>query len=203
MCSDRVHQTPMIRLLGRRTLTSTAICGLSLVLTQCVSSYEVLSHGGASGAGSSSGGDASGDAGRGAGSPSCVLDDDCPPRAWCVDGNCIDCPLVPSPCGALISRNGCEWCVPAWDCNTEIECNPGEQCYSGQTCSPGCNGDSTCCYGNICSIPGCSTTEGLDCAVVGCAPGFYCDIVVPDPACACVQGSWVCSPASGNTCRAN
>ena len=186
----------------RLPLYSAVALTVPLVLPQCVSSYDVLSRGGGSGAGNALAG-APGAAGQGSVVASCQKDEDCRQEEWCTDGSCSACaPSVNCASGlALVRRHGCEWCVPFWDCNTELECDPGAVCYAGQTCAPACNGDSTCCYGNICSNPGCGTTEGLDCAVVGCAPSFYCDIVVANPICSCVKGKWACSPGSGNTCK--
>lgn len=153
--------------------------------------------------GAVSGADKGGNGGEPTEKP-CETDEDCAESTWCISGVCSACPTTlscPEPPMLEIIRHGCAWCVPLWDCNSELECDEGEVCYAGRTCESGCNGDSTCCFGNICGPPGCPATNALDCARVGCPNGYYCDVVDPDQVCACNEGNWLCTTGSRNSCK--
>lgn len=134
----------------------------------------------------------------------CALDIDCGPGAWCTDGRCRAC-AVADTCRipfAFVDRNGCAYCLPPTKCRDDSDCSAGQRCYSGQTCLPGCaEDDRTCCYGNGCAAPGCGTTAGLDCSLVGCPDGSYCDLLDLDHECACTSSGWRCAAQPPNICR--
>lgn len=137
---------------------------------------------------------------------SCSSDLDCGPMAWCVNQRCRPCHRPPpgSRCElALFFRNGCPWCVTASNCRSDADCGFGKVCYPGQPCAPGCpSSDPACCHGSICGDPGCPPTAGLDCSLVGCPDGSWCDLVTAGQTCQCSPaGQWLCTQGSGNTCR--
>jgi hypothetical protein len=134
----------------------------------------------------------------------CRNDDDCPPSSWCVDAKCVACP-PPVPCQKPVlyplPRKECFWCITASKCHSVMDCAPPQVCYPGQPCPPGFEGDPAFCHGSICGDVGCGPTTGLDCSVVGCPDGYWCDMIDGPATCACVNGLWLCTPGSRNTCR--
>ncbi|HWA74643.1 MAG TPA: hypothetical protein VG937_20000 [Polyangiaceae bacterium] len=132
----------------------------------------------------------------------CRDDSQCPPQAWCINSQCVPCPPPVScrpPLFQLV-RKDCPWCITTSNCHADPDCGPNGVCYAGTPCPPGCEGNPACCHGCICGAPGCGPTDGLDCSVVGCPDGYWCDMPDGPATCACVDGLWLCSP-SRNVCR--
>jgi hypothetical protein len=134
----------------------------------------------------------------------CHNDSECPPASWCVNAKCVACP-PPVPCQRPrlypLPRKECTWCITASQCHSISDCAPPQICYAGQPCPPGLEGDPGYCHGSICGDFGCGPTTGLDCSVVGCPDGYWCDMIDGPATCACVDGLWLCTPGSRNTCR--
>jgi hypothetical protein len=159
-------------------------------------------------------GDASPDAPGGIGG-ACAGHESCPPGAICQGGICAPCPGEPS-CPAacpfafspiLVDRNGCAICecAPRSECRSDADCHPAQICYAGVQCEDGCS-EPECCFGNLCSAPGCPPAElGASCAVAGCHAGGQCLSNCARAACECRGGSWDCSgevepPDAGTLC---
>ncbi|MGC4086655.1 MAG: hypothetical protein QM756_01925 [Polyangiaceae bacterium] len=83
------------------------------------------------------------------------------------------------------------------------DCGADSYCYAGRTCLPNCPNDPNCCFGNVCSSPGCDKTANLDCDIVGCPDGSSCNVVDPGQVCSCQSGRWLCSTGSRNACVAD
>jgi hypothetical protein len=115
---------------------------------------------------------------------SCTKNPDCPLGSVCRQDYCTPCQNVDTSCPAcppgtepyVVFRNGCTVCecAPSSTCGSDADCPGGMICYAGQACAEGCNDDPLCCRGNLCALPGCGSTELLDCQLVGCPDGAFC-----------------------------
>lgn len=133
---------------------------------------------------------------------------ECTLGSVCNDGMCLVCEpqsaQCPDSCAdgstkMVLDRNGCTVCecLPESECQANADCMDGEICYPGAQCEEGCS-DPSCCHGNQCSAPGCSTFAA-PCSVVGCEGGAHCDPSCAAVACECVDGSVVCEENIGGT----
>jgi hypothetical protein len=177
--------------------------------------------GGAGGAGGTGGTGANnttstqGTGGTGGTGSACATDNDCAASMeWCVNGACAPCdnsaPLCDIACmdgWNTYERNGCLpcACAPVNDCMIDADCTngPGE-CYAGSFCWDWCPpGDPTCCFGNLCSVPGCPDPHPVGCFSRGCPAGQDCTSSGCSPSsCGCDgNGGWVCTDdCGGGTC---
>lgn len=141
----------------------------------------------------------------------CARDDECASgEEWCLDGHCrpcdnggLACRIVCPEGWSTYVRNGCVpcECAPPNDCTSDAECPMGRACYAGAYCwcSPA---DPSCCQGNTCSLPGCTSENPVGCAVRGCPPGQECDrAMCGSSGCTCAGTTWSCLPdCSGGVC---
>lgn len=149
---------------------------------------------------------------------SCVNDDGCTiGEQWCVGGECVPCENSGTRCAIecdhgweTYSRNGCTpcECAPTNACVSDETCETeGDQCYAGEFCWDWCPpGDPSCCFGNICSAPGCSgSPSGLTCRTRGCAQGQSCATDLDSCAstgCSCNGLNWLCrADCEKTSCR--
>lgn len=143
--------------------------------------------------------------GRAAGD-ACTRDEDCLTGTVCNDQICTPCPTS-TRCRenfSALKRNGCTWCTPQNECLSNDECGGGMVCYPGLQCLPGCDGDLSCCFGNLCSDPSCGAPPNLDCSRVGCADGSSCVGAGVVDGCACEPSThqWQCMLQDGeNECE--
>jgi len=135
----------------------------------------------------------------------CSADSDCSTKELCENYQCRSCPTNPCPeAWRLVLRNDCPVCVPPSECEAAGDPICGQlSCVPGQSCLPGCNADPSCCFGNRCVAPGCSTLKGMDCLVAGCPAGSLCKVAGPATECKCQPstGTFVCIGNSYNTCN--
>jgi hypothetical protein len=77
------------------------------------------------------------------------------------------------------------------------------KCYPGLFCTDWCPPkDPTCCFGNVCSLPGCGpNTAG--CSVTGCPQGQECvEQGCVSGFCDCDGFDWICGPdCIGGICQ--
>ena len=136
----------------------------------------------------------------------CKQHADCGSGALCVKNTCQTCDKAPGGCPTacpfgfkqqVFMRNGCTVCecAPTNECMRDTDCGSNEHCYTGQQCSDGCK-DPSCCFGNLCAVPGCQDTSKVSCTRVGCASGHCLDSgkCVTPPVCKCLapSQSWWC-----------
>jgi hypothetical protein len=148
---------------------------------------------------------------------SCSNDADCGYGVeWCVGGACVPCDDTGGACDLdcpsgwqLYERNGCGACAcaPVNECIMDGDCpmtaGGTPECYAGSFCWDWCPpGEPSCCYGNTCSVSGCSGVNPAGCAATGCPAGEACVAEGCAPSsCACNQGVWVCTAdCAGGVC---
>jgi hypothetical protein len=168
--------------------------------------------GGQGGAAQGSGGQggAAQGGGQGGGGGGCSTDADCTMgKEWCVGGACVPCDNSGLACDIACQnnwntyeRNGCYpcECAPVNACDTDAQCGAGGKCYAGQFCWDWCPpGDPSCCYGNVCSPPGCPDPNPTGCFVTGCPQGKTCALggACTSSSCACANGNWGCTKDCG------
>jgi hypothetical protein len=139
---------------------------------------------------------------------SCYVHAECPYGFLCSAGICQSCVEAEDNCdmpcsdgSSLVAnvRNGCPVCEcePPSECWFDEDCGgPPMRCYAGAQCNEGCEGDPTCCTGNLCGLMGCDDTYYLPCAAVGCPSGLTCMTDCPLPSCSCDPELmfWTCDP---------
>lgn len=144
------------------------------------------------------------------GAGGCATDADCEEGSeWCEGGSCVACDnsglacRIACPAGwSTYTRNGCHpcACAPENDCTSDGECHTGDKCYAGAFCWDWCPpGDPSCCYGNLCSAPGCTPPPPTGCSERGCPIGERCDLEsgCAPSGCFCGEAGWGCTADCG------
>lgn len=148
------------------------------------------------------------------GGGTCATDTDCTAGSlWCVGGTCVPCDntglICDLACGngwQLYVRNGCHpcECAPLNACTSDGDCGGNDKCYAGAFCWDWCPADDpSCCFGNICTNPGCTITPPTGCVTRGCPQGDTCSASTgcAPSVCSCSGGNWMCTgDCNGGTC---
>jgi len=131
---------------------------------------------------------------------------------WCEGGVCVPCDNGGLACDidcisdwSTYQRNGCFpcACAPPNECTADADCGEGGHCYAGAMCWDWCEGDVSCCMGNVCSPAGCTEPPPVGCFVRGCPVGLECSM---ESGCAssgatCTDAGWASTPdCNGGVC---